>query len=689
MRSTPRYSKPPTCVDCVLATAGRGFAPFTYPRGASILLVGEALGEDEVSKGENFVGAAGGTLSRILHRAGIDRATLGIANCLSCQPPGNYLDGAAYEYAALAHCRPNLQAALDHHPAVIVPLGGVALRTILNLHGVPGVAVKDFHGTVSRDPTDQAWVLPTFHPSHLQRGAMNLLDVVTTDLQKAQRIAQHGFTRSPATLVVDPHPVWFEQWVDRHLTALAADPDHTWLAVDTEFPETIAGRDEDAITQVSDLIRVNVANRIDEGVTVPYTGPYIPLLERLLAAGGTTFLWFKHVDLDKLREAGHTLNGEYLDAAVLCHYLQTDLPMSLGFWAPIYSDFGAWKHWSKQPETQGPYAAADALQTYRIAVGAVGDAMAAGLWEVFLRDWHDREQYVLRPAMAIGLQIDRVALEAFHQDLQGKLTRILTSLKTTAAQGVLKPKQGYAKKPTGPCPVSILGDAKSATDAKHQYMLSEVQLVERTIEVDLVCCTTCGKEGVTATHRCPKVKGPKTIKGEAPPPPPPARTPVLVTSRRAAVRYFWQLPFNPDAPAQVLAYLTQQGQQAPIDRKTRNPTTNKKALKDLASKTGDPFYQLQLDWKAVQKVDSTYAVATLGRLDPTNRLHAEITPRPSTLRDSCINPNLQNVVADKGNEGGTPGLASGFRECVVAGQAWPAWLTEEAYVAWEARYAQR
>ena len=63
--------------------------------------------------------------------------------------------------------------------------------------------------------------------------------------------------------------------------------------------------------------------------------------------------------------------------------------------------------------------------------------------------------------------------------------------------------------------------------------------------------------------------------------------------------------FNPDAPQQVLGYLAQQGIAAPVDKKRKKPTTAKKAITDLAKQhRDDPFFQLQLDWKAVQKVDA-------------------------------------------------------------------------------------
>jgi hypothetical protein len=158
----------------------------------------------------------------------------------------------------------------------------------------------------------------------------------------------------------------------------------------------------------------------------------------------------------------------------------------------------------------------------------------------------------------------------------------------------------------------------------------------------------------------------------------------IATARIRCTRWFWKLPFNPDAPQQVLAYLAQQGIAAPIDKKKQKATTNKKALQDLAKQHAqDPFFQLQLDWKAVQKVDAVYAVGTKALLDRDNRVHPEYLPIPSTLRDSARKPNLTNVVADKA---GVQGLASGFRRVIEARDGVPVGVTQEELAQWETRW---
>jgi len=689
----PRYPHPPGCRGCSLDSIGFGFAPPSGPPDARLVFIGEALGWEEAIAGEPFYGAAGGVLSRLCTRAGIERRHVRIANVVSCRPPGDYLVGAAWEEHAISQCRQYLDPVLADVPdnAVVVPLGATALTTVLGLRGVEGVSVKDFHGTVSRSVDDRYWVVPTFHPSHLQRGAMNLIEVVSQDLRLADRIGQRGFVRSPSELVVDPHPDWLRGWVDRYLGDVAADPEGYHLALDTEFAEKAGGADESEVVLgdgTSPITRVNGGRDQRLGWTVPYRQPYIAILEDLLrgvgAQRGWLWLWNKYADLDHLRRAGHRLDGiQAVDAMWLWHYLQSDLPRGLGFVAPMASDFGAWKHWGKQKHLEGQYAAADGVQTWRTSMWLLKAAIDQGIWDIFLTDWHERDEYVLRPAHDLGTPVNRQSLENFHEELQRKLASVLERIKLTAAQGVLKPKLGYAKKPKSDVPPKTVLGKLVAGDAKATYMLEGVRLVEREVDVEILVCVGCGATEVGQRHRCRTPKAARRRKND----------PIVVVDPPAAQlearhvlrpRYFWQLPFNPDAPAQILAYLASQNIAAPVDKKTKRATTNKKALDQLKQQhRDDPFFQLQMDWKAVQKVDSTYAVGSLAKLDADDRLHPEFLPKPSTFRDSCQNPNLQNVVADKA---GAEGLAAGFRKCIEARDGVPAGTTAEQLAAWETRW---
>lgn len=671
-----KYSKPAACELCQLSTLGKGFATAVGPTDAELLFIGESLGYQEAMGGEPFLGAAGSMLDRIFRRAGVSRDHVKIHNIVNCQPPDNWLDGAPWEHSAITNCRPYIQTSLDNpHVKVVVTLGATPTKAILELWGQDGISQQDLHGTVHRDPTDRFWVVPTYHPSFLQRGATNLLDVVCFDVGRAASITrQGGYSRRPVSLLLDPPVEQFRSWVRGAIERVRSGL-LTYIPVDIETPDS-PGREENELTLdnvSSNIERVNFSSDYDEGLTVPYIGDYIPLIDEILNCGAILVMWFKKFDEPRLRLREHrfrTAAGEdvtILDAMWAAHHLQSDWPLGLGFWAPFYSDWGAWKHLSRIKGMEAQYGAIDGLQTNRVGPYGIFPALIKdGLWDTFWRHTHLREQYVLRPSYEVGVPVDSQRLDGFHEKLQGIAAAKLSAINESSLVGTLYPKNGYKKQPTGNPPKSVYGKAAEKGDqAKSDYIKKGVTLVQRPIEISVRVCSACQKSGVSATHNClvPRRsrKAPQTPEegsGEVPLAPP-----LADILRVQESRWFWQLPFNPDSPKQILKFIKDSGESPGRAKKSKKETTDKATIKKLAKKTGDPVYQHLLDYKAVKKVDSTYVMGSKRRLWADGRLHPEVTFRPSMFRDSSVNPNLQNVVADKS---GPATLAAGFRDCIVA-----------------------
>ncbi|HET9253885.1 MAG TPA: DNA polymerase [Pseudonocardiaceae bacterium] len=695
-----KLSKPPACHGCQLETLGNGFASYAGPRDARLLFVGESLGFQEAMAGEPFVGAAGAMFERLLARAQLSRQVAKVHNCVNCSPPENWLDGAPWEHSALTHCRTYLQESLDNaHLEVVVTLGSVALKQVLDLWGVAGVRIQDFHGTVHRDPANRYFVIPTYHPSHLQRGATNLFDVVRHDIGLAQDVLHaRGYSRRPVSLLLDPPVEQFRSAVQA-ACARVRRGELVYLPIDIETPET-AGRDENELTAedpTANIQRVNGSFGFDDGWTVPYEGPYVDLVDQLLTSGAWLVMWNKWFDESRLRVRGHQFRQAdgsdvtILDAMWAAHYLQSDWPLGLGFWAPFYSDYGVWKHLAKVKGQDALYAAVDGLQTNRVGPYGVFPALVKdGLWDAFWRHSHLREQYVLRPSYEQGVPVSVDRLDAFHTKLQGIAADRLTAIQHSELVGVLHPKNGYKKKPKSETPPkTVLGRAREKGDAaKADYIAQGVRLVERTVTCAVQSCRACGKSPVGPAHNClvrrkrkrraaaaadltpslldgdPGLADPQQpAEDDAAAEPHAAVAPLLVTSPSVEQRWFWQLPFNPDSSRQILKFIKDSGESPGKEKHTKKETGDKATLKKLAKKTGNPVYQQILDYKAVKKVDSVYVVGTKRRLWKDNRVHPLITQRPSMFRDSSVNPNLQNVIADKS---GRSSLAAGFRDCIVA-----------------------
>jgi uracil-DNA glycosylase family 4 len=679
----PVLSRPLLCHPCVLNPKAEGFAPADGPSSSWLLMVGEALGKIEAMTGRPFMGDAGGMLQRLLNLLGWKREDIRIHNVISCRPPGDWFDERAPYFHDAFHYCPYLPQTLNEGHSVVVTMGTTALRKVMKLQGHKKVRIQDFHGTTLRDPDDRFWVVPTYHPSFLQRGAHNLIGTVLWDLLRAVEARDHGKPHDHASIIVDPPLDWFRTWVDQVIAARQQDPFAYPISSDVETPDKAGGRDEGEITpddRSYQILRVNVSCHTDEGITVPFAGPYIDELRRLHRSPGHIWQWNKVYDVPRLVNAEILVDDDHrrvVDLMWLAHYLQSDLPRGLGFWAPFYSTFGPWKH---QADSQPAwYGAVDGLQNHRVGFGILTDLQKLGMHEGAMRHVHQLQWTALLPAQRVGVKIDRQRLQIFKQELIEKATTALNALQVhyPAELCPLTPKGGLKSPPLA----DVLHVKASAFTRKGKKragrapteikldLYKRAKVVEKIELREVMCCMVCGEKEVSGKHRCQvSFQKPDGSTGWRPS----QASPDIQLQPASVTRWYWQEPFNPDSPPQVLGYIKFKGRTDKKHtpgraKKTHKESTDRETLEKLEKRTKDPFYRSLLDYRAIVKVKGTYVEGTERRLDADDRVHPEYTFRPSMGRLSAINPNLTNVVADKGAAPGTSrSLAAGFRRCVVA-----------------------
>lgn len=679
----PVLARPSRCQPCALNRIAEGYAPAEGPTHSPFLLVGEALGKVEALTGRPFMGDAGGMLTRLLNMLGWKREDLRIHNVISCRPPNDWFEPAAPYYHEAFHYCPYLGETLNEPHQVVVAMGNTALRKIMGLQGHKKVRTQDFHGSVLRDPTDRFWVVPTFHPSFLQRGAHNLIGTVLWDFLQAEE-ARSGKRQDPASIVVDPPFEWFKAWVDMVIAARQQDPAAFPISSDVETPDKAGGRDEGEITpddRSYQILRVNVACHVDEGITVPFAGPFVEELKRLHQSPGPIWMWNKMYDVPRLIANQQILLSQdqrrVIDLMWMAHQLQSDLPRGLGFWAPFYSSFGPWKHLAdSQPAW---YGAVDGLQTHRIGFGVIGDLQKTGLYTHAIRHCHDLQWAALLPAQEVGVKIDRERLTVFKAELNTRAAQALDQLQACYPEELapLTPKGGLKSPPlTNVLHVKATaftrkGEKRAGREASELKMdlYKQAKVIERIELKEVLCCKACGEKEIQKRHRCQvayqKKDGTTGWK-------PSENDPDISLEVASVTRWYWQEPFNPDSPPQVLAFIKHRGKTDKKHtpgkaKKTKKDSTDRETLEKLEKRTKDPFYRALLDYRAIVKVKGTYVEGTERRLDHEDRVHPEYTFRPSMGRLSAINPNLTNVTADKGaKEGSSKALAAGFRKCIVA-----------------------
>ena len=150
------------CLKCDLGKTRKNLVFGVGDFNASLLLVGEAPGEQEDLSGEPFVGRAG-KLDKMLSAINRSRENdVFICNVLKCRPPDNR-DPSKEE---ISKCEPYLVNQIDLiQPKLIVALGRVAGKTLLGVDK----SLKDMRNTIhSYHGTN---LIVTYHPAALLRNS--------------------------------------------------------------------------------------------------------------------------------------------------------------------------------------------------------------------------------------------------------------------------------------------------------------------------------------------------------------------------------------------------------------------------------------------------------------------------------------------------------------------------------------
>lgn len=150
------------------------------PDTASIVLIGEAPGENEDLQGRPFVGRAGQLLNDYLHEAGLSREKdLYIINIVKCRPPNNRVPTKKEK----ADCKPVLiEQILTVDPKLILLCGSTATNEFLNECKITEAHGQIFDIKISNKTYKS---MPILHPSPLCR-FLDKKNVMVKDLKYAK-----------------------------------------------------------------------------------------------------------------------------------------------------------------------------------------------------------------------------------------------------------------------------------------------------------------------------------------------------------------------------------------------------------------------------------------------------------------------------------------------------------------------
>jgi uracil-DNA glycosylase family 4 len=583
--------KPSSCLGCALQILGKGFMKMDGEGATGVMLVAEALGANEASSGKPLIGPAGFYFHRLLEKGGWNmRKDFYLANCIWCQPPDNKLAGMPYKAGALQHCTPNLAGAITGaKPRVLVAVGDTALERILGMRGI-----MECRGYVFWSEEFKCWVVPTLHPSFLMRGNHKWAPIVRSDVAKAVRIAQEGYSYEDLPMLEDPMPYRFMDWVAGALASGAP------IAFDIETPMK-KGRDEDDLDESDPsyiVLRCSFAYGTEPShvCSIPWDPAYMPGVSQLFQSPQTKLVWNAPYDVPRVRHAGHVINGEIRDSQIAWHVLNSDLRKKLGMVAtlcPSMHRVPMWKHLSSTRPAY--YNALDSLALWRHDAWIMKRLVDVGMIHVY-----DEQVRAVDPVAAMmtaaGLLFDSEAAKKLSVQAKAAMEIILGEMQKAVPDEV-KPKKIYKREREG------------------------LPTQEATAEIKV--CSLCGKKS-TKVHSHIKSGSGELVQRIVP-------TTVWVKT----------LDFTPSSQ-QLIKYCQHKGYKVPTSYKTKNATMDEDAITHLVGKNPtDPVLGSVVQYRAIQTADSRYICGMKPWAD--GRVHGTFTHAPSTLRMAMQDPTLQNI----------------------------------------------
>lgn len=428
----------PFCGGCPLQPLATGFARTDGRGDLGILVVAEALGEEEARQSKPLVGGTGALFNRLLSR--LHSTELGrpvvrddflLANVVNCRPPDNKLTGAPYESAAIAKCSPYLRETVaKFKPKAIITMGNTAMRWFTGLWGIDylrGYAFETPWGTV----------IPTYHPAYIMRGNFELARVFQLDVEKAIYISRHGVPKLKK--IYQTRPSLADAWAFYSAYIRAGMP---LLSFDIETPYAKMLKDEGMDPVLEDdasyqILRTSFAFKEGEAISVPFDVTFKPFVRAMLATSGPKLVWNAPFDVPRLRFNGCPVLGRIYDGMVAFHFLEPSLPMGLKYAATFYCpDMPAWKLMSKEsPEW---YNAADSDVALRVFNRVKKALEKDQRWTVFERHCVDLLQR-LDKASARGVNVDRLKRASVREDFIKRYESVLGEIQPLVPLA-LKPK---------------------------------------------------------------------------------------------------------------------------------------------------------------------------------------------------------------------------------------------------------
>lgn len=460
---------------------------------------------------------------------------------------------------------------LSDTPSVVLSMGYQAG----DLFGVNNLL--DERGYIRPGPSG-SYVVPTVHPTFIQRGQSRYSAAFIADLQKAVRLAQQGMPAQVLDYELDPSPMAAYGWAKRYLLALSMEP-HTRLAFDIETPGK--GNDEEEL-EVGDsghdrtwtIERIGFSYKGLGALSIPWAPEHMATIRALMGSQGQKVVWNAGFDVPRIKHQGVAIGGVVHDAMVAWHILHSDLPKSLNFVATFTCPFQPrWKHLSGARPAF--YNATDADVELRSMEVIEKGLREAGMWDVYQRDVVDLEP-ILVYMSSMGMPVDMAVREDRAIKLAEKQQSVLQEMTELIPLEARKIEHVFQKTP-------------SSTDGLHSRPGIRI----------MPTCSNCGLTGPRKDHFKRYVKKSNPCAGAG------------LQHRAIEVVEWYRLgEFTPSRDA-LTRYHQHLKRPLPMtyDKKERRKRVSfaEKQIKEMIIKyPDDNLYRLVLDYREIDKLAGTY-----------------------------------------------------------------------------------
>ena len=372
--------------------------PIAWPKQVEpriLCVVGESLGKDELAAindpgilDKYFVGAAGHLLNKLLNESNLIRASMHITNVVKVYIP-SVTDKEAYLNSvglSIEDFLPLLTAELQKvQPSAILATGAIAMQAITGKTGI-----TKWRGSLLDCVLEgvDCMVVPTFHPSYLQRGQMKYYPYVRNDIKQFAQVG-YGFREPEPSFIplIDPS---LTEALD-YLSDIYLNSTHTCFDIETVGAEKITciGWTKDENNCISIPFRYKgLKNRWSEPEQIMLCHA---MREVYGKAGLVKIGQNMHYDMHFLQPLFGFPAEPLFDTMYAHSLIHVDAKHDLGFLTSVYTDLPYHKDENKDWEAKSiphdealwGYNAKDVIATHRVYIKLKKDLEEYGLYDFF------------------------------------------------------------------------------------------------------------------------------------------------------------------------------------------------------------------------------------------------------------------------------------------------------------------